>query len=185
MSLNTFNSCPQDPQDRTRSTRLRSTFGRGLALILIVAVCVVTAGAAATGRKKRKPYTPPKIDAKALTTMLQHFDKVEKEEHPWGWIRWLMNRKLDRKSRMTFGIVEVNAGQTNPLHVHPNCEEVIYVLSGSCEHRIGKQTVVLKTGDALRIPRGVPHTAKTSNKEAMRAVIVYSSGDRQFEVVEE
>ena len=185
MSLNTFNSCLQAPQNRTRSTRLRPTLGRGLALILIVAICVVTAGAAATGKKKRKPYTPPKIDAKALTTMLQHFDKVEKEEHPWGWIRWLMNRKLDRKSKMTFGIVEVNADQKNPMHVHPNCEEHIYVLSGSCEHKIGSQTVTLKTGDVLRIPRGVPHKAETSKKGPMQAVIVYSSGDRQFEVVEE
>ena len=154
-------------------------------MLLIVAICVVTAGAAATGKKKRKPYTPPKIDAKALTTMLQHFDKVEKEEHPWGWIRWLMNRKLDRKSKMTFGIVQINADQTNPVHVHPNCEEHIYVLSGSCEHKIGSQTVTLKTGDVLRIPRGVPHKAETSKKGPMQAVIVYSSGDRQFEVVEE
>jgi quercetin dioxygenase-like cupin family protein len=166
--------------------RLRSVIGRAGVLALIASICVVTAGSAATGKKReRKPYTPPEIDAKALTTMLQHFDKVEKQEHPWGWIRWLMNDKLDRKSKMTFGVVEINAGQTNPLHVHPNCEELIYIISGSCEHRLGSQTVTLKTGDVLRIPRGVPHKAETSEKEPVQAVIVYSSGDRQFEVVEE
>ncbi len=172
------------PRNRSRVDHLRSTCGRVVALALIGAVCVVTAGSA-TAKKKRKPYTPPKIDAQALTTMLQHFDKVEKQEHPWGWIRWLMNDKLDRKSKMTFGIVQINADQTNPLHVHPNCEEHIYVLSGSCEHRIGSQTITLKAGDVLRIPRGVPHKAETSKKGPMQAVIVYSSGDRQFEVVEE
>jgi len=192
MSLNNPNSRPcsprqrHAPRDRTGTVRFGPARRRRAALVLITAICVAAAGSAPTGRKKPAvPEKPEKIDAKALTTMLQHFDKVEQEKHPWGWIRWLMSSKLDPKSKMTFGIVEINAGQTNPLHVHPNCEELIYVLSGSCEHRIGNRTVVLDAGDLLRIPTGVPHTARTSKKGPMRAVIVYSSGDRQFAVVEE
>ncbi|NQU22804.1 MAG: cupin domain-containing protein [Candidatus Nealsonbacteria bacterium] len=96
-----------------------------------------------------------------------------------------MNSKLDPDAEMTFGIVQVNAGQANPPHVHPNCEEHLYVLSGSCEHWIGKQKIVLKAGDVIRIPQGVPHKARTFDKEGMRAIIVYSSGDRQFELVDE
>jgi len=128
---------------------------------------------------------PPKIDDAAIATMLQNFDKVEKIEYPWGWIRWLMSSKLDPKAEMTFGLVQLNAGQRNPMHVHANCEEHLYVLSGSCEHVLGEKTIVLRKGDVLRIPRGVPHKARTFPKEPMLAVIVYSSGDRQFQVVEE
>jgi quercetin dioxygenase-like cupin family protein len=139
---------------------------------------VLAAGTRSEG-EERKDVSG--IDARALARMVQHFDKVEKEEYSWGWIRWLMNGKLDPKAEMTFGIVQINAGQANPPHIHPNCEEQLYVLSGLCEHRIGKQTVVLKAGDMIRIPRKVPHSARTFDKEAMRAVIVYSSGDRRFE----
>ena len=125
------------------------------------------------------------IDAQVLTGLVQNFDKVEKVEFSWGWIRWLMNAELDPKAQMTFGVVHLNAGQTNPLHVHRNCEEQLFVLSGSCDHRIGDKSVHLKAGDVIRIPAGVVHKATTSDKEPMRAVIVYSSGTRLFEVVEE
>jgi len=133
----------------------------------------------------KEPDARKAIDAKMLAVLVQSADKIEKQEFSWGWIQWLMNSKIDRKAEMTFGIVQLNAGQTNPLHVHANCEEQLYVLSGSCDHRIGDKSVVLKAGDVIRIPRGVPHKATTSKKEPMRAIIVYSSADRQFEVVEE
>jgi len=173
----------QDCQNRAGAPRLPSAWGRRAALVLIGVVCLLAAGAAPTGGKK--PAPPTRIDAKALTTMLQHSDKVEQVNYPWGWIRWLMNSQLDPQSEMTLGIVEINAGQANPLHVHPNCEELIYVLSGSCEHRIGGQTVVLKAGDVLRIPTGVPHAARTSQQGPVRALVAYSSGDRQMTAVEQ
>lgn len=175
------------PEGRTQvptmAGRLRSVCRRGAALALLAAVGVGAAGFAASDG--RQPADVPEIDAKALATLVQSLDKVQQEKHPWGWIRWLMNSKLDPQSAMTFGIVQVNAGQTNPRHIHPNCEELLYVLSGSCEHVLGKQTCVLKAGDVIRIPAGVPHFARTFDKQAMKAVIVYSSGDRQFELVEE
>jgi len=133
----------------------------------------------------KKPCKVPRIDAKALAMLVQSLDKVEKNEFSWGWICWLMNDKLDPNAKMTFGIVQLNAGQTNPLHIHANCEEHLYVLSGSCEHRIGKKKVVMKAGDVIRIPQGVAHKATTFAKEPLRAVIVYSSGSRQFEIVDE
>jgi mannose-6-phosphate isomerase-like protein (cupin superfamily) len=153
---------------------------KALGLPVLLAVVVFNlAGAEGDG-----PPNAPKSDAQARTPLVQSLDKVEKEESSWGWIGWLMSAKIDPNAEMTFGIVEVKAGQANPVHVHRNCEEQLYVLSGSCEHRIGEKTVVLKAGDMLRIPRGVPHAARTFDKEPMRAVIVYSSGQRQFEVVE-
>ncbi|UCD30766.1 MAG: cupin domain-containing protein [Planctomycetota bacterium] len=126
-----------------------------------------------------------KIDDQALTTLVQCFTEVERVEHSWGWLKWLMNDKIDPKAEMTFGLVQINAGQENPLHTHPNCEEILYMLSGSCEHRIGDKTVMLEAGQMIRIPTGVPHRAKTAGSEPMRAVIVYSSGDRQFVMVEQ
>ena len=44
--------------------------------------------------------------------------------------------------------------------------------------------IVRIPGDVLRIPRGVPHNARTFDKEPLRAIIVYSAGNRQFVPVE-
>jgi len=94
------------------------------------------------------------------------------------------NHTFDPRAEMTFGVVQLNAGQPDPAHIHSNCEEYLYVLSGSCEHRVGDEWVSLKAGDLVRIPAGVPHMAKTL-QEPLRAVIVYSSPDRDFTPVEE
>jgi len=124
------------------------------------------------------------IDAQTLATLVQDSRKVEKIEHDWGWLQWLMNDKTNPNAKMTFGLVQINAGKDNPLHIHPNCEEILYMLSGSCDHVIGDQTVRLEAGQMIRIPAGVPHRAKTRGSKPMLAVIVYSSGDRQFVAVE-
>ena len=136
--------------------------------------------------------TPPaaiaaeKNDAKAdaIEGTLQRLDKAETIDYDWGWIRWLINGKLDPKAEMTFGMVYIKPNQTNPAHLHPNSAEYLHVLEGACEHMVGKKWVALKQGDTLRIPKNVPHKARTG-KEPCRAVIVYDTGDRQFVEVKE
>jgi mannose-6-phosphate isomerase-like protein (cupin superfamily) len=136
---------------------------------------LLLAALAAVGCSVARSQPPNPI----MNISLQHFDGVEEVKYPWGWIRWLMNSKLDAGSAQTFGIVEIRAGRKNSLHMHPNCEELLYVLSGSCEHRVGDKKAVLKPGDLVRIPARTPHQATVHGKEPLRAVISYSSGDRQ------
>jgi quercetin dioxygenase-like cupin family protein len=125
-----------------------------------------------------------KATPQAGTPSLQKFDRVEVQEYPWGWIRWLMNDQLDPDAEMTFGMVYIKPHQTNPLHIHGNSAEYLHVIEGSCEHRVGDRWVTVQVGDTLRIPAGVKHNARTKD-EACRAVIVYDTGKRQMEVVPE
>jgi quercetin dioxygenase-like cupin family protein len=120
-----------------------------------------------------------------LAARVQSFDKVTEEKAAWGSLRWLISAKLDPPSGITLGDVTINPGQSNPPHLHANSDEVIYVLSGTCEHRVGKETVILKAGDALRIPPGVPHSARALGQQPMRAVVAYNTGQRQFTPVQE
>ena len=110
---------------------------------------------------------------------------TEKVEFPWGWISWLMNSEIDPQATMTYGIVRIEGGMSNPLHIHPNCEEYLYVMSGSCEHVLGDKTVTLKQGDVIRIPMNVPHKAKALGETPCDAVIVYNSGTREIILLEE
>jgi len=139
----------------------------------VLAACV--AALASVAAEKSRP----------LAARVQSFDKVAEEKAAWGSLRWLISAKLDPPSDITLGDVTINPGQSNPPHLHANSDEVIYVLSGTCEHRVGKETVILKAGDALRIPPGVPHSARALGQQPMRAVVVYNTGQRQFTPVQE
>ncbi|MGO4111653.1 cupin domain-containing protein [Paenibacillus sp. YAF4_2] len=75
-------------------------------------------------------------------------------------------------------MVYIEAGQANGRHFHPNCEELIFVLSGECDHSLGDEMFHLEPGMMLRIPRGVPHHAKVTSWEPCRMIIAYSAPDR-------
>ena len=47
-----------------------------------------------------------------------------------------------------------------PLHVHENEDEVYKVIEGEVEFTVGGKTTLLKTGDAIFLPRNIPHTWK-------------------------
>ena len=98
---------------------------------------------------------------------------------PWGAIKWLCNREIDAEALQTFGLVFINPGQQNPPHYHPNCEELIYVLSGECDHRLGDATIHLEPGSLLRIPANAVHCAVNTGWDPVRMVIIYSAPDRE------
>jgi quercetin dioxygenase-like cupin family protein len=140
--------------------------------------------AASTAAAALSADAPTAAAEEAAAVSLQAFEKAKLQEFPWGWIRWLMNAEIDPKAEMTLGVVQVQENQSNPLHIHPNSAEYLHMLSGSCEHRLGSRWVSLKTGDTLRIPRGVPHMARTKG-EGFRALIVYDTGTRKMVPVTE
>ena len=55
--------------------------------------------------------------------------------------------------------VDFDPGYVAPDHTHPG-EEIIYVLEGTLEYRIGGKPVTVKAGDVLFVPAGVVHSAK-------------------------
>ena len=142
-------------------------------LVILAAVLAMAVGLRAGAGDKLAARKP-------LAEYVQHADKIAAETSAWGSLRWLMNAKLDASSPLTVGIAEINPGQSNPLHLHGNSDEVIYVLSGSCEQRVGDETVILKAGDTLRIPAGVPHQAKALGSEPLKSLVIYNTGNRQF-----
>jgi len=156
--------------------RAPSILGRALICLLLAPICAATSSAAEPA--------PAEKAANDVKVSVQEFGKVEVQKHPWGWIRWLMNDRIDPDAEMTFGMVYIKPNQENPAHVHPNSAEYLHVLEGSCEHLVGTTWVTLKAGDTLRIPKGVPHRARTKEK-ACRVVVVYDTGRRQFVPVEQ
>ncbi len=100
---------------------------------------------------------------------------------PWGQIIWLVGGSLHNSGTMTVGRVVIKAGHGNPIHRHPNCDEVLHVLSGRIEHTLGSAKYVMNPGDAISIPAGEWHNARTLDGVGAEMVICFSSADRQTE----
>ena len=103
----------------------------------------------------------------------------------WGTLRWLCNGELAPGSLQTFGVSEILPGAHNPLHYHPNCEELLYVVSGECDHSYDGQWVHLGRGSLIVIPAGVKHNLVNRGSEPVVCVISFSSPDRQTVFLED
>src|SRR6266849_10272978 len=81
-------------------------------------------------------------------------EQLPTEKFAWGTLKWLCNAKLAPGTLQTVGIAEILPGKHNPLHYHPNCEEVLYVISGQGTQSFDGRTVDLKPGMTICIPTG-------------------------------
>jgi quercetin dioxygenase-like cupin family protein len=101
------------------------------------------------------------------------------ESFEWGTLQWLANGNLLPGAAQTLGLCHIHAGRRNPLHFHPNCEEVLHVLSGYGEHALDDQKIELAPGMTIRIPQGAKHNLANTGLETLVCLIAFSSGDRQ------
>lgn len=106
------------------------------------------------------------------------------ETFPWGQIRWIWNSQMDENAEQTLGHVTILPGKKNTFHAHPNCEELLYVLRGECDHWVGDEKYHLKPGMTISIPRDSDHYAQVTGSEPLEALIFYSSPDRETNVKE-
>lgn len=149
----------------------QTSLGRRATCVLLVFVFAGIGGA--TQPEKNHTAT------KSSRMTVQSFDQVKPQQYPWGWIRWLLNSEIDPDAEMTFGMVYIKPGQENPLHLHPNSAEFLHVLEGSCDHLVGSEWARLKVGDTVRIPKNVPHRARTTDQPC-RVIVVYNTGTRKM-----
>lgn len=101
------------------------------------------------------------------------------DQFEWGTLQWLCNEKLSPGAAQTVGLCHILPGRKNPVHYHPNCEEVLHVLSGQGDHALDGETVTLRAGVTIRIPIGVRHNFANTGPESLVCLIVFSSGERQ------
>jgi len=108
-----------------------------------------------------------------------HAADLERLSFDWGSIRWLCNGQLVPGTHQTVGLSEVLPGRHNPLHYHPNCEEVLHVLSGECDHVCDGTVTPLRPGSTIVIPAGVRHHLFNRGDTPVVTLIAFSSPDRQ------
>jgi quercetin dioxygenase-like cupin family protein len=103
------------------------------------------------------------------------------ETTDFGSMHWAVREGDPSGAEQTIGLAVFDAGKSNAQHIHPNCEEVVYVLDGEVRHTLGGQETVLRAGDLIVVPRNVPHRLINDSDAPVRTYIVFSSPDRRFE----
>ena len=84
------------------------------------------------------------------------------------------NIKLSGKdTNGQYTLIEQNnePGVGIPPHIHENEDEVFQVLSGQVEMSIGETRTVLKAGDLIFCPKGIPHSWTVIGEENARALL--------------
>ena len=85
-------------------------------------------------------------------------DHARAREIPWraGYRRWAV-AGADEGVGCSLGISLIEPGAGAPLHRHAEADELIVVLDGTIEFRIGDERVVVGANHTVAIPAGTPH----------------------------
>jgi mannose-6-phosphate isomerase-like protein (cupin superfamily) len=143
--------------------------------IALLIPCLLLAGVAADD-KQREGAMPVLGEWSGKVTDVA---QVSVEKNAWGTLQWVCNEKLMPGAAQTLGLATILPGKQNPVHYHPNCEEVLYVISGQGLQSYEGRTAMLKEGMTIRIPANVKHNLQNTGTEPLRTLVSFSSGDRQ------
>ena len=106
-------------------------------------------------------------------------EKIVVEPQSWGQLEWMVSGAIGNSDTMTVGRCTINPDDQNPAHYHPNCDEVLHVLQGSIDHRLGDEILAMEAGDTISIPSGTIHNARNTSDQPAILMITFSTPDRE------
>jgi quercetin dioxygenase-like cupin family protein len=107
-------------------------------------------------------------------------DAAAQHAFAWGELTWFANRELGNSEEMTIGRCVLKPGERNPRHYHPNCSEILVVISGRISHTSGPdQETEMGEGDTVTIPPNAWHCARNIGPGEAVLFIAFSSADRK------
>jgi mannose-6-phosphate isomerase-like protein (cupin superfamily) len=68
-------------------------------------------------------------------------------------------------------------GESPPLHVHRNEDEVYHILEGSMLIHIDGKESIAHAGQTVLAPKGKPHSFRVESREGARCLTITSGGD--------
>lgn len=98
-------------------------------------------------------------------------------------MEWLMENLIEEQSGLSLARMTVDVGVTSDLHQHDNCNEVIHVLAGTIDQRVGETWRTIETGGTCLIRLGEMHQSRNVGSDTVILMIAYSSGMRHYQSV--
>jgi quercetin dioxygenase-like cupin family protein len=100
--------------------------------------------------------------------------EVAVEELPWGPHEWLSRPGLTAAEELLLVRVQMPPGRAHQFHRHPALEEIIYVVSGTAEQWVDRESRILKAGEAAHIPRDVVHGTYNAGSDTLVFLAILS-----------
>src|SRR5918993_451732 len=89
-------------------------------------------------------------------------------------VRSIINKDSARARKIILLSVELPPGTVHLLHRHPNAEQIMYVLEGSCLALSEGKPVRLKEGDAAFIAQGEWHGVCNDTDQPAVTLVIYA-----------
>lgn len=110
---------------------------------------------------------------------LTRHTEVVVEPQSWGRLEWMVSDSIGNSDRLTVGKCFIQPGGANPVHHHPNCDEVLHVVRGHIRHRVDDEYTEMTAGDTISIPLGAIHNATNIGDEECELLITFDTAKRQ------
>ena len=107
------------------------------------------------------------------------------QEFDWGELVWYANGQNGQQRHHDIRARSAQTGHDNFRHSHPNCEEILHVLSGHIVHSLEDELFPMGPGDTIVIPANVVHNASNDGDDVAIMTIMFSTPDRQTIVADE
>jgi mannose-6-phosphate isomerase-like protein (cupin superfamily) len=75
---------------------------------------------------------------------------------------------------ISFCVEEQSPGRKMRVHKHLNNDEIIFIHKGEGTMTLDEESIVVKTGDVVFVPRGTWHGLDNTGKETLKMVFQYS-----------
>ncbi len=89
-------------------------------------------------------------------------------------VRNVVNKDATGARRIILLSSELPPGKVHLLHRHPNAEQIMYVLKGSCTALSEGEPVRLKEGDAVFISQGEWHGVRNDTERPAVTLVIYA-----------
>ena len=110
----------------------------------------------------------PALAAESITAQVIHTGEMEGDQLGAA-------NKVGFRSKMFVSAdgatVSIQDGNV-PKHMHPNTNEIQYILEGTGTIWLGDKEVTVKPGDLVVIPKGTPHGGNKPNGRPIKAIAI-------------
>jgi quercetin dioxygenase-like cupin family protein len=102
--------------------------------------------------------------------------EMKVEQFPWGPHDWLCRPDVVDAEKLLLVRVHMPPGQGHAFHHHPEQEEIIYVIEGTAEQWVERESRRLGPGEMAHIPTGLVHATYNPGPGTLHFLAILSPG---------
>ena len=131
--------------------------------VFVASVAVAFAAGGAASR-----YLPQAFAAEPITAQIIHVPDLTGDALGPASPTGFRSKMFVSAEGMTISVQDGNV----PKHLHPNTNELQYILEGTGTIWLGDKEITVKPGDFVVIPKGTPHGGSKPNGRALKAIAI-------------